>query len=191
MTRPRPRWLRSLLLGTVGGTVLVVGATLATLGFAPFVSAQNRIAAVAAEFRWSHFPLTRITTEELDRLRDQALTTALQEDDQRLDVQHRDSALPLVFDQVYSPMEPVVDGLTFEFLTEDQLQARADAAGVYWSYHVSSPEFTWATATVWVSYRQHFARGSDLIDTGSRSVKLECRPGWSRWRCAVLSGLIA
>ncbi|MCP5111228.1 MAG: hypothetical protein GY953_10370 [bacterium] len=166
--------------------MLAIGATLATLGLAPFESAQRRIAAVAADFRWSHFPLT---TEELDHLRAQALTTALHEGDLWPHA-HR-SALPLVCDEVYSPLEPVVDGATFELLTEDQLQSRADDAGVYWSYHVSSPEFTWATAIVWVSYQQHFARGSDLIDMGSQSVQLECVPVSSRWRCAIVASLIA
>ena len=171
--------------------MLAVGVTLATLGFAPFVSAQHRMASVAADLRWSRFPLTRITTEKLDRLRDQALITALQEGNHGLNVKHAGSALPLVSDQVYSPVEPVVEGFTFEVLTEKQLQARADNAGVYWSYHVSAPEFTWEAAIVWVSYRQHFARGSDLIDTGSQSVKLECSPAWSRWQCSIPSALIA
>ncbi len=191
MTRPKPRWLRSLLLGAVSGTMLVVGATFATLGSAPFASAQDRIASVAADYRWSHFPLTRITTDKLNRLRDQALTTAFQERNQLLHAQPHGSALPLVCDEIYSPSEPGVDGLAFEVLTEDQVQSRADDAGVYWSYHVSAPAFTWATATVRVSYRQHFARGSDWIDMGSSSVKLECVPDSSRWQCAVVSSVIA
>jgi hypothetical protein len=186
MKQHRTRWLRTLSLGVLGGTAIVVAATLATLGTAPFVSAQGRIISIAADLRWSRLP-----PERLDRLRDQALATAFDEREKWLGVRQHVVALPLVCDRVYSRTEPSIDGATFETISETELQSRADDAGVYWSYHVSSPEFSWAQATVWVSYQQHFARGSDLLDLGSRAVKLVCVPDSSRWRCAVSTWVIA
>jgi hypothetical protein len=79
----------------------------------------------------------------------------------------------------------------FQLITEAELQSRADEAGVYWCYHVSSPEFAWATATVRISYRQHFASGSTMRDLGSRTISLECVPRSSRWQCTVVESKIA
>jgi len=186
MTRYGPRWLRSLLLGALAGAVVVAGATLATLGVAPFASFQQRIVSFAADLRWSS-----LAPERLDRLRDTALEAALHNREKWLRVEHQQAALPLVCDEVYSRSVPSVDGAMFELITEGELQSRANAAGVYWVYHVGAPDFTWAKATVWVSYRQHFAQNSDLLDLGSRAVKLECVPVSSRWQCTVLTWVIA
>lgn len=185
--KPRkPRWVRILLVSALGGALLTAGATLATLGTAPFESALRRVDSTAGDIRWS-----RLSPERLGSLRNEALATALRERETWLHVQHQRSVLPLVYDQSYSGAAPSVAGATFEVITQDELQSRADAYGAYWAYHVSSPEFTWAKATVWVFYRQHLAAGSDSLDFGSRGVKLECVPNSSRWQCSVMTWFIA
>jgi len=172
-----------VLLGVVVGVALIVGATLATLGIAPFESSYRSGAALAGDLRWSHLP-----PERLDRLRDQAIATALEEWGWD---QPSQLALPLVSNEVYSASEPMLEGSHFELITEDELQRRADEAGVYWSFHVSSPDFSWTKAIVRVSYRQHFASGSRMRDLGSRTVTLQCVPRSSQWKCVVISSSIA
>ena len=189
--RRKPRWFRGLVLGTMLGVVLAIGAYLLIVGTDPFASAWNRVTSTAVELRWRKFPPTRIKSTGLVELRDRALETAFRHEDRWLYIRRGDSPVPIVYDEIYPRTVPDLETVVFALTTDEEVQSRADASGVYWCYHVGPPRFSWRTARVWVSYQQHFARGSDLLDLGSRAVELKCRRASGEWRCNVLRSVLS